>query len=191
MSGDGLTLFSAQGAGAAGVGSVLVFSNDSDTWNFRAEITVTGGVDNGVDSEIPISTNNLGSMVAFGGETTYIYFGSGSSWAEDEQISITGAQTNRTNVSINYDGNMLVTSGYVGAGFVQNQVEIFTRAGGAWSLEKTYQTLGEYDSKFGYSLYAYPDGSGAIVGAYQDDPNLAVFDNPGRGTVTFINAEVL
>ena len=191
MSGDGLTLFAAQGIeDQTDTGTILVFSNDSDTWNFRAEITVIGGIEHGVDTLIPISTNYLGSMVAFGGEITYVYYGSGSSWAEDDQLTI--ASSVEENVSINYDGNMITRGVQMsGTGGVQGRVDIYTRDSGTWSLDKTYEEVSQYKSEFGYSLFAHPDGSGAIIGAYQINPNTGVLGNPGRGAVTFIEALTL
>ena len=198
-------VYSSDGAsGCNNCGAVYIFTRSGGAWNLQQEISDDSLV-TGFTSATLSGGDYFGWSVALAGNTlavgaykdngsrgaVYVFTRSGSGWSLQDEISSTDHSDNT-----GFDSSTLSSSDYFGHSVALDSntlavgaygdnasgctdcgaVYIFTRSGGAWSLQKkiaddstvtgfTGSTLSSYDY-FGYSVAL--SGSTLAVGAYRD-----------------------
>ena len=182
ISGDDSTMF------AVGGDRIYVFSNDSGVWNYRYDFESLG-----LDNPTSLTANFDGSILAFSdGGNSYIYYGSGDSWALENTVPLSG------HVSVNSTGNsaLTCTSPTPPPGFGINRVSVWNRNSGVWTeeyfIDYVYGVgLGGYTA---WGIWAEMNGTGNSLSVsarlFGEQVNLTDGTHH-RGSSSFINAEVL
>jgi hypothetical protein len=181
-------------------GSAYIFTRSGTTWTQQAQLTATGGAAgdffgfsvalSGDTALVGANLDNVGTNFDQG--SAYIFVRSGTTWAQQAQLTATGGATNdQFGGSVALSGDTAIVGAQfddVGANPDQGSAYIFTRSGATWTQQAQLNaTGGTADDRFANAVAL--SGDTAIVGARLDDVgananqgSAFVFVRPPGGT---------
>ncbi|MFI5298039.1 MAG: FG-GAP repeat protein [Polyangiales bacterium] len=131
---DGATIAVAALGAAGGSGAVYTFTRNGTAWQQTAELTDPDGAAGdafGAGVAVSGTTIAIGAPFIFGPGSTYVFVASGTSWAQQTKLTGSCFASVWKGPSVALEGDTLAL-----AACVSDEVDVYTRAAGVWTLQQ-------------------------------------------------------
>ena len=174
--------------GGTDAGAAYVFTRSGTTWTLQSKVqptTVISGARFG--QAVGVSGNSIvvgaaGLNSATNLDAAYVFTRSGSTWLQQQKLSVGGDQNNDFGAAVAIEGNTLIVGAPNAGASDTGTALVYTRSGSLWTLQKTLEASARNNFEhFGAAVDI--SGGSVIVGSPDWDGDGGTATDMGRAFI--------